>query len=208
MLVYCCIQSQSSIIDQMSGLPVVIIDKPFSDIIGLPIKGPESILNSLPKDELYERAIAFKEAADYDNYIVHMTMAANLGHVLAIEQLYDDYVNDHIHEKQDYSKTLKFYESTIEYAFSASYLGWMHHNANGVQRDDKRAIELYQMAIKNGDGAAMNNLATMYYFGKGIQQDYDKAIELYQMAIEKGINEAMSNLKYMQKLRINTKNIL
>src|SRR6266481_4963936 len=95
-------------------------------------------IHNLPPDELYHKAIIFKELSDYDNYIIYLTMAANLNHMLAIEYLYNDYRNDCIHKKQDYNKTINFYETSIEYGFSANYLGWMFQNGKGVSKDHNK----------------------------------------------------------------------
>ena len=142
----------------------------------------EEIINMSP-DELYTKAIAFKQIKNYNNYSIYMTMAANYDHHQAINFL-DDHDTEEI-QKQDHSITFPFYERTKDFTYSSFYLAYMYHDGIGVEKNYQKAIELYMHAIEKGHACAMNNLAHMYYNGLGVEKNYQKAIELYMHAIEK-----------------------
>lgn len=151
-------------------------------------------LYNLSGIELYNHAILFKEAADYDNYAIYITMAANYNHKEAIDTIYS---NDD-HEKQNYALTLKFYEHSIQNltqnSYSVNYLGYMYDLGLGVEQDYIKAVELYKLAIEKGNRYAMNNLAMSYKFGTGVPQDYNKTMELFELAIENGYRRALLKL--------------
>jgi TPR repeat protein len=149
-------------------------------------------------EKLYQDGLKYLDEKDYDMCIMHMTMAANYDYAAAKEWLFVDYETyDGIHLKQNYSITKQFYENTVEYGYSADYLGYMYHTGEGVPQDYTKAKKLYEMAIEKGVLSAMNNLGFMYNHGEGVPQDYAKAKELYKMSVEKGNVDAMNNLGYM-----------
>ena len=57
--------------------------------------------------------------------------------------------------------------------------------------------ELYEMAIADGNAAAMNDLGVQYYDGgRGFEQSFEKAVHYYNMAAENGSRQAQENLGY------------
>lgn len=57
--------------------------------------------------------------------------------------------------------------------------------------------ELYEMAIADGNAAAMNDLGAQYYDGgRGFEQSFEKAVHYYEMAAENGDRQAQENLGY------------
>ena len=57
--------------------------------------------------------------------------------------------------------------------------------------------ELYEMAIADGNAAAMNYLGSQYYDGgRGFEQSFEKTVKYYQMAAENGERQAQENLGY------------
>lgn len=44
--------------------------------------------------------------------------------------------------------------------------------------DLKKAVEYYELGVKNGSDRAMTNLANLYMDGKGVETDYKKALQL------------------------------
>ncbi|KAH3764274.1 sel1 repeat family protein [Pelomyxa schiedti] len=64
----------------------------------------------------------------------------------------------------------------------------------GVEKDNRKAVELYQRAADAGDTTAMYNLAVCYDNGDGVEKDTQKAVTLYQRAADAGNTSAMCNL--------------
>ena len=54
-------------------------------------------------------------------------------------------------------------------------------------QDYDSALEFYEMAIKNGSGAALTGLGCMYENGYGIPIDKDKARILYKVAVDRKV---------------------
>ena len=150
----------------------------------------------LSPEELYEKALEFKKINDIDNYYIYMTMSANYNYKLAEDELENDYKLK-LHVKQNHSNTIKFYEVTKNYSYSANYFGYMYDSGQDITQDYSKAIELYEVAIAKGNAYAMSNLGIIYGNGEGVIQDHNKAKELYERAILKGNSTAMTNLAYM-----------
>jgi len=66
-------------------------------------------------------------------------------------------------------------------------MGIMAFSGLGVSRDERRALEFYQMAAEQGQAAAMHNLASMHYRGEGVPINFAKAREWNQKAAESGL---------------------
>src|SRR5437868_3521793 len=152
------------------------------------------ILCQLSGEELYLKAVEYKNNKDYTNCYIYMTMSANYDYELAKDNIYAD----NLYLKQDHNKTLSFYEKTINLkatnSYSLHYLGFMYDMGLGVKKNYKKAMELYKKAIKKNNSDAMNNLAYMYEHELGVKRNYRKAIELYKKGIEKNCDFAMNNL--------------
>jgi TPR repeat protein len=76
-------------------------------------------------------------------------------------------------------------------------LGRMYYNGDGVQKDEKKAFELWQKAADQRHARAQFYLGLMYEEGWGVQQDDRKAIEWYQKAADQGDAVAKFNLGRM-----------
>ena len=68
---------------------------------------------------------------------------------------------------------------------------------DGIERDTKKAFELFEKCAKNGHLEAKVNLAGLYYSGEGVQKDYKKALELLEECAESGHADAQYNLGSM-----------
>ena len=65
----------------------------------------------------------------------------------------------------------------------------------GIKKDVKKAIELYEKACEKGDSNSMYNLAIIYKKGEeGVEKDLKRAMELYEKASQQGKAKAMHNL--------------
>ena len=145
----------------------------------------------LPAEKLYEKALEYKSKEDYNNYSIHMVMAANKDHELAKECFIDDSIND-VNLEQDHNITRPFYEETQSYSYSCVYLAYMYRRGKGVKKNIPKAIELYELAFSKGNSNAACELATIYEYGE--YKNVNRQIELYQIAIEKHNNVDAMNL--------------
>ena len=126
-------------------------------------------------------------------------MSANLNNDKAKKQLIYDYIHN-INKNQNYDLTVKFYEITAEYGYSLNFLGYMYRNGIFFKVDYKKAIELYEKAVKLNNSCAMINLAHMYKQGYGmIFKNYKKSKKLYKMAIKLDNSMAMAHLACMYR---------
>ena len=151
----------------------------------------------LSPEELYKKALQFKEVNDYDNCIIYMTMSANYEYQLAQDQLRDDHFYNKFTRKINYSNVKSFFEATQEYRYSLNHLATLYCNGTTVEQDYNKAKELYEVAIKKGHPTSMYNLGLLYYYGRGVTKDYNKAKELFEIAISKDNADAMNVLGNM-----------
>ena len=78
-------------------------------------------------------------------------------------------------------------------------LGVCYEYGTGVEKDEQRAVELYQKAAEQGDATAQFNLEVCYENGTGVAKDEQMAVELYQNAAEQGHAGAQKRLNQLQK---------
>ncbi|EJK59116.1 hypothetical protein THAOC_20701 [Thalassiosira oceanica] len=75
------------------------------------------------------------------------------------------------------------------------YLGMKYfHGHLGLQKDMRRAIELWAEAAELGSIQALYNLGAAYYQGEGVQQDKAKAVEIFERAAKQGHIGSRHNL--------------
>ena len=80
-------------------------------------------------------------------------------------------------------------------AIAMFYMGKHHLEGNGVEENEKKAVEWYTKAAKAGEIESQMCLAYFYEWGKhGLKKDYQKAIELYEKAALQNFNEAQYSL--------------
>ena len=65
------------------------------------------------------------------------------------------------------------------YPRAQQLLGECYENGYGVEQDEAKAAELYQLAHRAGYVPATCALGTCYEYGDGVEKDLDKAVELY-----------------------------
>lgn len=83
------------------------------------------------------------------------------------------------------------------YAPAMYELAKMYEGGFGVQRDYRKAAELYEKAVKKVHADSMFALGVLYQEGKGVKLDKEKAISLYEMASQKNHPAAQFNLGVM-----------
>lgn len=88
-------------------------------------------------------------------------------------------------------------------------LGVAYANGIGVEKNDKKAVELWIQAVRMDYPLASYNLGNWYFHGREVEQNYPKAVEYYKNAADKGLLEAINNLAncYYQGLGVPTNNV-
>ncbi len=77
--------------------------------------------------------------------------------------------------------------SELDNAKAFAYLGDIFRRAEGVQRDDKRALEYYECAAKAGIDDVYSEIGTMYLTGgDGVTQSTENALCAFQKGSAKG----------------------
>jgi uncharacterized protein len=106
-------------------------------------------------------------------------------------------------ENKEYKKALPLYQALADNGNhkARSTLGWMYLDGLGVDKDYKRAFDLFMLA-KVDDSDAVNRLGYMYENGLhqngwSVKQDYAKAFRLYSQAAKAGNSEGMNNLGWL-----------
>ena len=72
--------------------------------------------------------------------------------------------------------------------------GWYFHGELGVQKDMRKAVELWTEAAGLGSVQALNNLGISYCLGNGVQEDKVKGIRFLEKAAMQGHVESRHNL--------------
>ncbi|EJK51199.1 hypothetical protein THAOC_29650, partial [Thalassiosira oceanica] len=77
-----------------------------------------------------------------------------------------------------------------------NYLGGKYRFGLGLrlQKDTRKAVELWTEAAELGSTEALYNLGVAYEYGVGVQQDMAKAVEFYRKAAMQGHDLARHNL--------------
>lgn len=150
------------------------------------------LIYNLSAEELYNQAIIFKENGDYDNYIIYITMAANYDYQAAMDNIY----KCETYKKQNYARTLKFYEATTQYSYSTHFLAYMYYHGLGVDQDYDKSLELYMMAIEKGNFQSLINIGCLTY---ACPINWTRIIRIYESAIENNDITTYHKLAYIYK---------
>jgi len=74
-------------------------------------------------------------------------------------------------------------------------LGYTYlYGVNGTNIDYKQALTYYEMAAKQNNAVAYNNLGSLYFSGIGTDVDYPKAVHFFEEAAKLGSSDAAVNL--------------
>lgn len=104
------------------------------------------------------------------------------------------------YNNEDYESAFALYTQLAneENADAMTSLGYMYQNAHGCQRDDLKAVELYEKAAELKQPYALYNLAILYMNGLGgVAHDLFKAHELFMEAAIKEVPQAMYEVALM-----------
>jgi hypothetical protein len=74
---------------------------------------------------------------------------------------------------------------------------WEH--GNGVNKDKKKAFELYMKAAELGSSMAASNVGKCYENGTGVKRNKQEALKWYRKAAEQGNEFAKNKVKELNK---------
>lgn len=74
-------------------------------------------------------------------------------------------------------------------------LGLTYERGNGVEANEKLAVEWYQKAAERGDLDAIYEMGMRYRCGEGVSEDYETALRLIYQAAEQGFIPAIELLE-------------
>ena len=81
------------------------------------------------------------------------------------------------------------------HAEAQNNLGYMYQEGEGVEPDDKRAVELFTLAADQGYAGAQFNLGNIYRAGRGVEPDKTLALVLMEKAAAQGFEKAKKVLR-------------
>ncbi len=96
----------------------------------------------------------------------------------------------------NYMRALKIWTPLAEAGDAAAHfnIGIMFAAGQGVEPDQRRAVDHYRKAAEKGYPPAQFNLGAAYVDGKGVKADIAKAIEWWQKAAANDLDRAQYNL--------------
>ena len=78
--------------------------------------------------------------------------------------------------------------------FYSSISSYAYRHANGIAKDDKKAVVLFKKAVEQNNAAAKRNLAIHYFEGVGIEKNEQIALRLLSESAEQGDIDAQTKL--------------
>lgn len=99
----------------------------------------------------------------------------------------------------DYGMAAHWFRRAAEegHAEAMFFLGILHSEGHGVEKDPKAAAAWYEKSAAAGFADAMYNLGYLHIEGKGVAQDDKAALRLFRQASDKGHARAMYTVGYM-----------
>ena len=166
------------------------------------MKNLKNIIETMKKmsgEELYLKAIEYKEKKDYCNYRMYLCMSANYGYEKAIQE--HQYPNEFIYwddfQNTDFSSMVNFCELTRNGLFSILEMSKMFSIGKYVPENKELAFQLQMESYEKGNKYAANNLGYKYQHGIGVKKDYQKAVEFYEISASFGCRDGLNNLGHI-----------
>ena len=129
-----------------------------------------------------------------DEEIIKRVMKrVEVGDADAIHNLAYYYNKGNFGFSQDYAKALELYLRSGELGCAAAYnkVGYAYDYGKGVERDEKKASQYYELAAMRGDVCARHNLGIIEE-NKG---DIDRALKHFMTAVEFGYSKSLVHIK-------------
>ena len=100
-----------------------------------------------------------------------------------------------VHSEPEYS-----YEIAVskEDKFACYYLAIMYDEGKGVQKDQKKAFDLYMKAANLGHSTSQYNVGVSYLKGEGVQPDKREAKEWFEKACNNGNQEGCDHYRELK----------
>lgn len=91
------------------------------------------------------------------------------------------FLNGRYDMPRDYDKAVKYFTLAADAGLSAGVcdLGYCYFNGLGVQKDQKKALELFQKAARMDEPDEFAQLYLYYFYGEGILVKKDKKMSNY-----------------------------
>ena len=165
-----------------------------------------------------------------------LTLAAMQGLPRAQYQLGQIYRNSQDISIQSYENAFKWHKKAAQqrYTHAEVGLGKMYERGEGIEKDQKKALNLYTLAAKKGFSSDYNrlmglkntskdpplfwkilasfglsdakiNIGTIYFTGDGVPQHYNKALNWYKQAAIDGNEDAQEILGGMHEYGLGVK---
>ena len=159
----------------------------------------EELIENMKKmsgEELYLKALEYKEKKNYCTYRMYLTMSANYGYEKGIQEheYPDDIMYTEQYQKTDFSEFLKFCELTRNELFSMTDLGNIYKMGKYLPQNREKALELYIESYEKGNKYVVNNIGYEY---QTVLKNHEKAVAFYEIGVSFGCRDSMNNLGYM-----------
>lgn len=120
----------------------------------------------------------FNSLSESDNYLTHRSPQSE--YLQGIELLSSRF------SEQDIKDGLTLLEKASDenYVPAQIHLAKLYHDGNIVERDLKKAVNLYNEAALNGSHEAQYALGWMHFYGEGVPQNNEEAFEWFARANE------------------------
>lgn len=146
-------------------------------------------------ESLYNEALKYHEAGDYNQAFRLFSHAAYLDHRQA--QFYMGvYHANGFGIPQDYIHAFIWYEKAAKAGDSDAMnnLGALYEHGQGITQNYAEARKWYEKAATLGNSQSIRNLGAVYERGTGVSRDYTKAFEYYMTAAKQGHLNAQYNV--------------
>lgn len=170
--------------------------------IGVPRNLDRAIQNYLPKasegnmDVQYCLAHCYLEKKEYQEALKYFELAALQGHQKVHLYLAELLIGDYPGVQKNIEKGIEHLElgCTFKNSKALAKLGFFYLEGIHVQKDEKRAIQLFWQAAKLGEAGAWENLGTIYHEGIAVKEDISIAFSCYNKAADLGARIAQYNM--------------
>ncbi len=148
---------------------------------------PIDAVESGNADVLYKQGVCYYNSQNYEEAVMYLRKAAELGDRRAQCYLGVCYYGG-LGVSQNYAEAARWYRKAAEQGEAAAQdnLGYCYESGNGVSQNYEEAVRWYRKAAEQGDVDAQYNLAYAYANGEGVSQNCEEAAKWFRKAAERG----------------------
>jgi TPR repeat protein len=94
------------------------------------------------------------------------------------------------YDDKEYENAAKLWQISADHGLAAAQvcLGYLYVNGEGVQKDEQKAFQLYNMAANQKHPEGYQNMSRMYEWGIGVKPDIDEASRYARLTRKAGIS--------------------